>query len=87
MNEFLGMLPTLDRVGAVSTVLVMAFLVITDKLVWHKRLQEQRERADRWEKAAWDAITIGAAAGVKAAEVTATVVSALPDPALIKQEE
>lgn len=85
MNELINALPTLDRIGSAGTLILVAFLVITDKLVWHTRFKEQRDRADRWEAVAWEAITVGAAAGVKAAEVTANVVSALPDPALDKQ--
>lgn len=70
----------LNRLTAVSILAVVALAVITDKLVWHTRLKEAEERADRWEKVALEALTAGAQAGVKAAEVAVGVVSAIPDP-------
>lgn len=79
--DFLGVpLPAIDRVGAVGTIIGFCFAIITDKLVWHTRLKKAEDRADRWEKVALDALTAGATAGVKAAEVAVEVVSALPDP-------
>lgn len=74
-------LDLLDRLGAVLILSAVALSVITDKLVWHTRLKRAEERAERWEKVALEALTAGAQAGVKAAEVTADVVSAMPDPA------
>lgn len=73
-------LAALDRAGLVGVLIIVALGVITEKLVWHTRLKSAEERADRWERIALDALTVGAKAGVKAAEVTADVVSALPDP-------
>lgn len=70
----------LDSSIAVSVLVMVALCVITDKLVWHTRLKKAEARADRWEKVALEALTAGAQAGVKAAEVTADVVSAMPDP-------
>lgn len=70
----------LDNLTAVGVLILVALLVITDKLVWHTRLKAARIRADRWEKVALDALMSGAQAGVKAAEVTVDVVSAMPDP-------
>ena len=69
-----------NDLSVVVIVVVLAFLVITDKLVWHTRLRRAEARADRWEKVALDALKAGAQAGIKAAEVTVDVVSALPDP-------
>lgn len=80
MTDLLGALPTLDRMGAVTTVVLVALLIITDKLVWHTRLKKAEDRADKWEAIALDALSTGAAAGVRAAEVAVDVVSALPDP-------
>ena len=71
----------LDRLTAVVVLAIVAISVITDKLVWHKRLEAAEARADRWEAIALDALKAGAEAGVKAAEVTVDVVSAIPDPA------
>ena len=72
---------TVDRVGAVTILLLVALAVITNKLVWHTRLTAETKRADRWEKVALEALSAGAQAGVKAAEVAVGVVSAMPDPA------
>ena len=69
-----------DKITAVAVLCVMALLVITDKLVWHTRLKRAQDRADKWERIAIEALTTGAQAGVKAAEVTVDVVSAMPDP-------
>lgn len=80
-------LAALDRAGLVGVLMIVALGVITDKLVWHTRLKSAEERADRWERIALDALTVGAKAGVKAAEVTADVVSALPDPGKEKAGE
>lgn len=70
----------LDNLSTMVILAAVALSVITDKLVWHTRLKKAEARADRWEAIALDALTAGAQAGVKAAEVTADVVSALPDP-------
>lgn len=70
----------LDNISAVVFISAVAFAVITDKLVWHTRLKKAEARADRWESIALDALTAGAQAGVRAAEVTADVVSSFPDP-------
>lgn len=86
-GDLLGVpLPAIDRIGAISTLLTIAILVITDKLVWHTRLKNAEQRADRWERVALDALTAGAQAGVRAAEVAVEVVSALPDPQRDRQE-
>lgn len=85
MNELLGLLSPRDiTVGGVFV--FFAMLVITDRLVWHTRLKKAEERAAFWENKAWEAIGVGAAAGVRAAEVTAKVVSSLPDASLEPQE-
>lgn len=71
----------LNKLGMVGVLATIAVLVITDKLIWHTRLKKAEDRAERWEKVAIEALALGTQAGVKAAEVTADVVSALPDPA------
>lgn len=80
MQEFLGVLPALDRIGSVTTVLLIAFLVISEKLIWHKRFDKLRDDRDRWQQIALDALTGPAQAGVRAAEVAVGVVSRIPDP-------
>lgn len=81
MEYLTSILPVLDKLGAAGIIMLVAFLVITRKLVWHTDLKKSDARADFWEAKAWEAIGVGAAAGVRAAEVTAKVVSSLPDPA------
>lgn len=75
-----SMLDFLDKVGTLAVLALVALAVITDKLIWHTRYKMSEARAARWEKVALDALTAGAAAGVKAAEVAVEVVSAIPDP-------
>lgn len=70
----------LNKLLAVPVLAGFAILSITDKLVWHTRLRRAEARADRWEDIALRALSAGAEAGVKAAEVTVDVVSAMPDP-------
>lgn len=72
---------TLDNISVSATFVLVAILIITEKLVWHTRLKKAEERADRWERIALDAMKMGALAGVRVAEVAVDVVSAIPDPA------
>lgn len=81
MNEIISALPAIDRLGAVSVLTLVAFAVITDRLVWHTRLKKTEADRDKWQKIAIEALTGPAQAGVRAAEVAVGVVSALPDPA------
>lgn len=78
--DFISSADFWNNIGVVGLVVFFGLLVITDKLVWHTRLKRANDRADKWERVALDALVLGAQAGVKAAEVTADVVSALPDP-------
>lgn len=70
----------LDNISSITILTAVALAVITDKLVWHTRLKKAEARADRWEAIALEAIK-SAQVGVKAAEVTADIVAAFPDPA------
>lgn len=80
--ELLGFdLNVLNRLLAVPILAAGAILALTDKLIWHTRLKKAEDRAERWERVALNALSAGAEAGVKAAEVTVDVVSAMPDPA------
>jgi hypothetical protein len=78
--EMFGIAVDPGKVSTFAVLVVMALAVITDKLVWHTRLKKAEDRADRWEQIALEALTAGAQAGVKAAEVAVGVVSAIPDP-------
>jgi len=80
MSELLGALPSLDRLGGLSVLLLVAIAVITDKLVWHTRLKKAEADRDKWQAIAIKALMGPAQAGVRAAEVAVGVVSALPDP-------
>lgn len=75
-----------NQIGPAATVIVFALAVITDKLVWHTRLKKAEARAERWETVALDALIAGAQAGVRAAEVTVDVVSAIPDPEKLREQ-
>lgn len=69
-----------DQLGTVALAVLIAWLVITNKLVWHTRLKEVEARAERWERIALEALQTGARAGVQAAEVSSEVLAKLPDP-------
>lgn len=75
----------IDSIGAVGTLLVIAVLVITDKLVWHTRLKTAQARAERWEGIALD-LLVSAKASVQAAEVTAHIVAGFPDPQGVREQ-
>ena len=80
--EFFGYdLNVLNELLAVPILAAGALLALTDKLIWHTRLEKAEDRAERWERIALIALSAGAEAGVKAAEVTVDVVSAIPNPA------
>lgn len=80
--EFFGYdLDVLNKLLAVPILAAGALLALTDKLIWHTRLEKAEDRAERWERIALIALSAGAEAGVKAAEVTVDVVSAIPNPA------
>lgn len=69
----------LNDVTVTGVLIGIAVLVITDKLVWHKRLKAADARADRWERVALDALQTGTRAGVRAAEISSEVLSKLPE--------
>lgn len=84
--EFLDLLRVnADSITAVGIIVGVCWLVITRKLVWHTDLDDERERtdmwrqrADDWEATAWDALSQSTAPSVKAVEVAADVIAALP---------
>lgn len=79
-SDFIPTVAFLNQVSIAIVLALVALAVITDKLVWHKRLKNAEARADRWERVALEALTSGALAGVRAAEAAVTVVSNIPDP-------
>lgn len=66
------------QLGGVVVLATVMIMVITDKLVWHKRLEAAEKRADRWEKIALDQMDL-ARTGVRAGEVASEALSRLPD--------
>lgn len=80
MIDGLPLAPFLNGVGVVGVMLIFGFLVITDRLVWHKRLQAAENRADRWESVALQLLGVTEKLTVQA-EVTNQVLTSLPVPA------
>lgn len=74
--ELLGGTSLIDLTGPAGIVLV-ALLVITDKLVWHKRLEKETARGDRWESIALQSLGVAEKLTVQA-EVTNDVLAAFP---------
>lgn len=70
----------LDQVTGYGVLVVIALLVITDKLVWHSRLEKAEKRVERLEGMLDRALGVSERS-VVGAEVAADVVSKLPDPA------
>lgn len=71
-------LPLLDFTGPAVLVFV-ALLVITDKLVWHRRLEKVEKERDEWKDAALRALGVADKMTV-AGEITTQVMAQLPDP-------
>lgn len=67
MEEIGSWLGSHDLTG-IAGLLLVAILVLTDKLVWHTRLAKAEARCDRWEGIALKALGV-------ADKVTATVES------------
>lgn len=72
-------LPIGEVTGPAALVLV-ALMVITDKLVWHTRLKAAEKRADKWEQVALSSLGVAEKLTVHA-EVATEVLTRLPDPA------
>lgn len=75
----------LDKGGFVVAVVVIAIMVIMDKLVWHTRLKKAEDQRDRWEGIALR-LMADAQAGVKVTEAAVGIIASLPDPARDKDE-
>ena len=76
----LALSQVLNGAGVVGVIVIIGVLVITDKLVWHKRLKAAEARADRWEQIALQLLGVTEKLTVQA-EVTNEVLTRLPDPA------
>lgn len=71
-------LPVSELTGT-GILVVVAILVITRKLVWHKDLRQVEKRAERWEGIALTALGVADKMTVQA-EVANEVLTRLPDP-------
>lgn len=78
MDNLTG-LPIVDWSATGLLALVM-LLVLTDKLIWHKRLQKAEADRDRWQDAALRALGVADKLTIQG-EVTTALVAQLPDPA------
>lgn len=72
-------LGALDQVGAAAVLCFVALLVITDKLIWHKRLRSVEAERDQWRGVALHALGVADKMTVHG-EVATEVLQRLPDP-------
>jgi hypothetical protein len=86
VDPIIAALPTLDRLGAVAMLILFAWLIFSERLISRKRFDKMQADRDRWQMIAVEALTGPAQAGVRAAEVAATVVSSLPDPQAVGKD-
>lgn len=70
--------------GAAGVLTGVAILVITDKLVWHKRLRTTEAERDHWRGVALTALGVADKMTVHG-EVTAEVLTRLPDPGAARE--
>lgn len=70
----------LDTLTGYSSLIVVAVLVITRKLVWHTDLEKAEARSDKWEGIALKALGTAEKLTVQA-EVTNAYLDKIPDPA------
>lgn len=71
---------TASDAGLGTIVVLIVLLILTDKLVWHKRLRVMEARVEKWEGIALAALGVADKLTVQA-EVTNEVLTRLPDPA------
>lgn len=72
-------LPVLD-IGAGGLVALVVLAVLTDRLVWHTRLKKVEEELDQWRNMALRSLGVTERLA-QSTEVTADVLTKLPDPA------
>lgn len=72
-------IPVMEVTGPAALV-VVALMVITDKLIWHTRLAKVEKQRDDWQAMALRALGVADKMTVHA-EVANEIVSKLPDPA------
>lgn len=69
----------LNQLGAAATLSLVALLVITDKLIWHRRLRAVEAERDQWRGVALQALGVADKMTVHG-EVATEVLTRLPDP-------
>lgn len=79
MDQILTGLPFVP-IGTTGLLTLVVLLVLTDKLIWHKRLTKVELERDRWQQVALDALGVADKLTVQG-EVTTALVAQLPDPA------
>jgi len=75
--DLLG-IPVQD-LGATSLLALAFLLVLTDRLVWHTRLNKAEKERDEWKNLALKALGVADKLTVQG-EVTTALVASLPDP-------
>lgn len=75
MLDALG--PGLLNLTGPAALSLVAILVITDKLVWHRRLEHERAQRERWEGIALRSLGVAEKLTIQA-EVTNDVLTKLP---------
>lgn len=73
-------------IGQIGLLSVTILLVLTDKLIWHKRLDKAEKDRDRWQQVALEALGVANVLTVQG-EVTTAIVANLPDPAAGRKDE
>lgn len=71
---------SLTELSGTAVLAAVALLVITDKLVWHKRLKAEQDARKRWEEIALRSLGVTEKLTVQS-ELTNDVLTRLPDPA------
>src|SRR5688500_18124756 len=78
MDPILGGLSVVP-IGATGLLSLVVVLMLTDRLIWHKRLTKAEADRDRWQQVALNALGVADKLTVQG-EVTTKLVAALPDP-------
>lgn len=78
MDPVFGGLPWAD-IGTTGLLTLVVLLVLTDKLIWHKRLAKAENERDRWQEVALKSLGVADTLTVQG-EVTTALVAQLPDP-------
>lgn len=78
--EWLTGLPHLGEITGPAALVLVALLVITDKLVWHTRLAKCERERERWERVALEALGVAGKLTTTAEVTNEVLTAALPPP-------